>query len=139
VGSDLSGKATKTSVGSDKSGKESNLFGTGIENGSENDTDINIHNDFFAEASDTALKTGYDTQSDAFLTDKTDPFTDKAELPVDTVHEPVPRVLHQGSTTSQIKSLLDRWEEPVNKVSFGQHSFIIVVAVVVSNKHWISS
>ncbi|KAL7519408.1 hypothetical protein ACHAWX_004170 [Stephanocyclus meneghinianus] len=119
VGSDLSGKATKTSAGSDLSGKDSDLFGTGIENGSENDTDINFRNEFFAEASDTALKTGYDTQSDAFPTDKSDPFVDTEELPVDTVHEPVNRVLHQGSTTSQIKSLLDRWEEPVNKLDKG--------------------
>ena len=32
------------------------------------------------------------------------------------IHEPVQGVLRQVSTTAQIKSLLERWEEPVNKM-----------------------
>lgn len=35
--------------------------------------------------------------------------------PVGTVQEPVSGLLHNASTTFRIKSLLDEWEEPVNK------------------------
>eukprot|EP00804_Cyclotella_cryptica_P009864 CCRYP_014152-RA/>CCRYP_014152-RA protein AED:0.26 eAED:0.26 QI:897/1/1/1/0.88/0.8/10/620/1334 len=119
VGSDLSGKATKTSIGSDLSGKGSDLFGTGIENGNENSPDVNNQNDSLAVASDTAPKLDYDTQAEAFPVDTTDQALDKSEVPVDTIHEPVRGILHQGSTTFQIKGLLDRWEEPVNKLDKG--------------------
>ena len=37
--------------------------------------------------------------------------------PIDTVDEPLRNAIHEASTTSQIKSHLDRWEEPPNKVS----------------------
>ena len=39
------------------------------------------------------------------------PALDDAEPPIPSVHEPVHSVLRQESTTAQIKSLLDRWEE----------------------------
>ena len=35
--------------------------------------------------------------------------------PISTVQEPVSGLLHNASTTFRIKSLLDEWEEPVNK------------------------
>ncbi len=44
------------------------------------------------------------------------PEFENVEPPVSTIQEPVQGVLRQASTTVQIKSLLDRWEEPVNKM-----------------------
>jgi len=44
------------------------------------------------------------------------PELENVEPPVSTIQEPVQGVLRQASTTVQIKSLLDRWEEPVNKM-----------------------
>jgi hypothetical protein len=37
------------------------------------------------------------------------------EPPVSSVHEPISGLLHDVSTTARITSLLDGWEEPVNK------------------------
>jgi len=43
------------------------------------------------------------------------PAVDNSEPPILSVHEPVRGLLHDVSTTTRIRSLLDEWEEPVNK------------------------
>lgn len=43
------------------------------------------------------------------------PALDSTEPPVLSVHEPAQGLLHKVSATARIRSLLDNWEEPVNK------------------------
>ena len=107
VGSDL---AANASVGSDLSEKGSKLCGIGIDDESEEDT--KQYDDFFGEASAAASNQNRDHDEPKVFTY---PFNG-SEPPVDTVNEPVRNILHQTSTTSQIRSHLDRWTEPVNKL-----------------------
>lgn len=107
-GADLT---TKGSVESDLSekGSASELCGVDIdEDEDENESDVKQNdNFFFTEASAEPVR-----NEEVPLA-----YADEPEPPVDQVNEPVRNILHQASTTSQIRSHLDRWQEPVNKVS----------------------
>ena len=107
VGSDL---AANASIGSNLSEKGSELCGIGIDD--ENVEEVKQYDNFFGEASAAASNQNH-------VRDETEAFPhpfDGSEPPVDTVNEPVRNILHQTSTTSQIRSHLDRWTEPVNKL-----------------------
>lgn len=109
VTSDFSGKPKKASVGSDMSEIGSQLAGTGIDENREDSPDVNA--DFFADAPENTDQNNIQSEPPAFHAE--------ADPPVQTVDEPVQGLLHQASTTTQIKSLLDRWTEPVNKLDKG--------------------
>jgi hypothetical protein len=116
VESDLGNKTSEEDQ-SDKGSEQ--LCGIGIDDGDEG----NACGDFFAEHStdDLSAAHNYETR------------VDESEPPFDTVNEPVRNVLHEASTTSQIRSLLDRWEEPPNKVSLFQHSWELCNIHVLAN------
>lgn len=98
----------KTSVGSDLSEK-----GIGIAD-EENESCVQVHNEFLGESAaaadddDSNRENNYGPSEQAFHFNE--------EPPIDAVNEPVSGILHQASTTSQIRNHLDRWQEPVNKL-----------------------
>lgn len=101
---------TQPSIESDNSekGSGSQLCGMEIDDDEDdNKSDIKRH-DLYLEPSSAEL--------DPVQRHDETAFTDEHEPPVDEVNEPVRNILHQASTTSQIRSHLDRWQEPVNKV-----------------------
>ena len=57
------------------------------------------------------------------------------EPPVSSVHEPVSGLLHDVSTTARITSLLDGWEEPVNKAD-KMVLYIASVCCSISNSYY---
>eukprot|EP00970_Alexandrium_tamarense_P009980 scaffold1976_cov187-Alexandrium_tamarense.AAC.9 len=78
-------------------------------------TDTGIGDDFVAEDLPAFVQTNPPEVLNAFVEEL--PALDDTEPPVASVHEPVQGLLrHQASTTIKLKSLLDRWEEPVNKL-----------------------
>jgi hypothetical protein len=104
---------TKRSVESDLSEKGSELCGIGIAD-EENESGAQVHDDFVGESAGAAggglhQEHNYESPDQAA-------FQFDEEPPVAAVNEPVHGILHQASTTSQIRNHLDRWQEPVNKL-----------------------
>lgn len=79
---------------------------SGFDNDEADTPNVKQYNDFFAESIAAPSPETYRDQPEP-----------ASAPPIDAVNEPVRHILHSDSSTIQIREHLDRWQEPINKVS----------------------